>query len=163
MIKTTLNRQVAKIQLDNGISFVVYENSLPLLIGRDPGCGICIPADNVSRHHCELYLDDIDLCLRDLSTAGTVVGSKKFRGGTISIQSTTKVQLAPQTVMTITPFELIDKTMLEQATDPNQQLTDRRRFTRRTRIVAVDIERRSVQPRRVNIRRARERTAVQVR
>ena len=109
---------------------------------------------------CELYLDNVELCLRDLSTDGTVVGSKKFRGGSISIQSTTEVQLAPQTVMTITPFELIDKKMLEQAADPNR-ITDRRRFTRRSKIIAVDFERRSAEPRRVEIRRARERTVAQ--
>ncbi len=76
----------------------------------------------------------------------------------MSIQGSTDVQLAPNTLMTITPFTEVDD-MLDQAADFKRRRFDRRKLTRRNNLVAVDFERRSNQPRRVAIRRTMDRAS----
>lgn len=151
----TINRQVAKIELDNGVSFTINEANLPLLIGRDPDCGICISIASVSRHHCELYLQGSQLYLRDLSTNGTLVGSRRLKGKNIPIRMPTRIHLADSPVMTVTPCSISPGTKLDKTHDSNRH-SDRRCFVRRANVLVVDFERRSEQPRRVETRRARQ-------
>ncbi len=74
------------------------------------------------------------------------------------MQGPTDVQLAPNTLMTITPFTVADD-VLDQAADFKRRRYGRRKSTRRNNIVAVDFERRSNQPRRVAIRRTMDRAS----
>jgi pSer/pThr/pTyr-binding forkhead associated (FHA) protein len=98
------NRQVAKIELDNRVSFTIYENSLPLLIGRDPACDICIPANRISRQHCELYLFKSELYLKDISTNGTQVDDTKLRRDSLPIHHPINIYFSDYTMMTVTPL-----------------------------------------------------------
>ena len=102
----TMNRLVARIELENGISFSVAEGSLPLLIGRGSSCGLCVPIPHISRRHCELYLENDVLCLRDMSSNGTTVGSKRLKGESISIQGRTQILIAGEARITVTPADL---------------------------------------------------------
>ena len=50
------------------------------MIGRDPSCQICLPADTkgISRRHCQLVIQGNDLILTDLgSTYGTFIHEKQ--------------------------------------------------------------------------------------
>lgn len=148
-----ISSPVAKIQFDNGISFTINENSMPLLIGRGAACDICIPTANVSRKHCELYLDDMELHLRDISTNGTLVGNRRLRRESILIAHPIQIHLAEYSMMTVTPCAVHD------GIDPDRtrfspRENERRHFTRRTDIVQVDFEQRSGDPRRTSLRRS---------
>jgi pSer/pThr/pTyr-binding forkhead associated (FHA) protein len=150
------NRQVAKIEMGYGVSFTVNESNFPLLIGRDPDCDICIPIASVSRRHCELFLDNFQLYLRDTSTNGTLVGSRRLRGESMIINRPTRIHLADSPVVTVTPFSSADQVKRDRTNDPGGS-NDRRQVVRRTKNVVVDFERRSPGQRRVAIRRLRDR------
>ena len=50
----------------------------PLVIGRDPSCGLCLPNDSVSRRHARIELSGGDYVVTDLqSTAGTEVNGAR--------------------------------------------------------------------------------------
>ena len=85
--QTKTMKPLAKIELDNGISFSVNEGNLPLLIGRDHSCDLCVPRNDVSRHHCELYVENDVLFLKDTSTYGTIVGNRRLRGESVPIDA----------------------------------------------------------------------------
>jgi hypothetical protein len=56
----------------------------PLRIGRDPGNGLRLAHDTVSRHHAELMMQDGLWVLRDLnSTNGTTVNGRRVIGTTV--------------------------------------------------------------------------------
>jgi pSer/pThr/pTyr-binding forkhead associated (FHA) protein len=56
----------------------------PLRIGRDPGNGLRLTHDTVSRHHAELMMQDGLWVLRDLSsTNGTTVNGRRVVGTTV--------------------------------------------------------------------------------
>ena len=150
------NRQVAKIELGYGVSFTINESNLPLSIGRDPDCDICMPITSVSRRHCELFLDDFQLCLRDTSTNGTLVGSRRLRGESMVISRPTRIHLADGPMVTVTPFTSVDLIKRDRTSDSGHSI-DRRQLIRRTRNVVVDFERRTRGQRRVAVRRMRDR------
>jgi hypothetical protein len=150
------NRRVAKIEMGYGVSFTINESNLPLLIGRDPDCDICIPIASISRRHCELFLDKFQLCLRDTSTNGTLVGSRRLRGESMIINRPTRIHLADSPVITVTPFASAEKVKRDSTNDSGAS-NDRRQLVRRTENVVVDFERRSPGHRRVAIRRMRDR------
>lgn len=55
------------------------------MIGRDPSCQICLPADTkgISRRHCQLVIQGNDLILTDLgSTYGTFIHEKQIPANT---------------------------------------------------------------------------------
>ena len=60
----------------------VHTKRLPVVVGRSDAedVKLRIPADSVSRRHCEFFLDEAgSVCLRDLgSTNGTTVNDKKL-------------------------------------------------------------------------------------
>lgn len=61
----------------DGKRFPITQNIL--LIGRDPACNICYPADTkgVSRRHCQVFWKSGVLMIMDLgSTAGTFIRGK---------------------------------------------------------------------------------------
>ena len=98
-----MGQWIAKLELGNGISFSIEEASLPLMIGRDVNCGVCVPTIHVSRQHCELYLEDEVLRLRDTSTNGTMVGNRWINQDSVSINGRTPVSVANNALITVTP------------------------------------------------------------
>jgi predicted component of type VI protein secretion system len=150
------NRQVAKIEMGYGVSFTINESNLPLSIGRDPDCDICIPVTRVSRRHCELFLDNFQLCLRDTSTNGTLVGRRRLRGESMIIRRTTRILLADSQMVTVSPFASVDKVKRDRTSDSGHSI-DRRQSIRRINNVVVDFERRTPGQRRVATRRMRDR------
>lgn len=65
---------------------------LPLVIGRDPSVKFRIPISAVSRRHCELFIDDNELMVRDMgSSNGTYVNGAKKR----------EMELAPGDLLTV--------------------------------------------------------------
>jgi|TARA_Y100000310_G_C20674929_1_gene812461 pSer/pThr/pTyr-binding forkhead associated (FHA) protein len=136
-----MNRNVARIELDNGVSFTVSEASLPLLIGRDSSCDLRLPIRHVSRKHCELFVDNDMLFLRDISTNGTVVGDHKINGEAVSIDDSTPICLAGEVTIKVTPCAVRDQTVDRRSTS-ERRAGDRRQFNRRVETVVVDFERR---------------------
>ena len=141
------SRLVARVELDGGISFSIYEGSLPMLIGRDPACGICVPRNQVSRRHCELYLEDDQLFLKDISTNGTTVGNRKLRGESIVIEGRTSVLIAKEPAITIIPSDLEERRLKN-----DRRGRIRRQDERRENTVVVDLEQRREARRRMNRR-----------
>lgn len=65
---------------------------LPMVIGRDPSVKFRIPISAVSRRHCELFLDDGELMVRDMgSSNGTYINGTKKR----------ETELAPGDLLTV--------------------------------------------------------------
>ena len=151
------NRQVAKIEMGYGVSFTINESNLPLSIGRDPDCDICIPITSVSRRHCELFLDSFLLCLRDTSTNGTLVGSRRLKGESMIISRPTRILLADSPMITVSPSVSADLVKRDRTSDFGNSV-DRRQAIRRTKNVVVDFERRTPGQRRIAIRRMRDRS-----
>jgi pSer/pThr/pTyr-binding forkhead associated (FHA) protein len=141
-----MNRQVAKIELENGISFIINEASLPLLIGRDSSCGICVPLGHISRKHCEPFLVNDVLCLRDISTNGTTVGNRRINGESISIDGCTPVLFAGEVTIKVTPCAM-GETQEDRRSDSDRRCDDRRQGERRATATVVDFERRRDQTR----------------
>lgn len=58
---------------------------LPTLVGRESNSKFRIPLAQVSRRHCELYEDDGELMIKDLTSAnGTYVNGEKIRDTELS-------------------------------------------------------------------------------
>lgn len=148
-----MNRIVAKIELDNGMCFSLEECNLPLFIGRDSACGICVPQGHVSRRHCEIYLHDSNLHLRDISSNGTRVGQKNVRGNTVRIYGRTDIKFANDVFITITPCEMEPNTH-DRRDNSDRCLSDRRVADRRKLTERIDSERRSEGGRRNTDRRS---------
>ena len=154
--KTLPNKAVARIELEGGVSVAVLEPMLPLLIGRSHSCGLSIPTSHVSRRHCELFMQDGALCLRDLSANGTTVGNKHLRKETSCIDGRTTITLAGDISITVTPEEGVQERR-SQRTDRRQ--SERRQGERRCNVVTVDFERRHTDERRSGNRRVGSRRA----
>ncbi len=144
-----VRRNVARIGLANGISFTLTEDSLPVVIGRDRTCDICIPSGHVSRRHCELYLINGVLCLKDTSTNGTSVGNRTVRQESCSIKEATEILLAGETRITVTP-----EAEAAPAVRPAERRgSERRSHDRRESSVVVRLDRRDPDNRRGGSRR----------
>ena len=141
------NQLIARIEMENGISFMVNRASLPLTMGRDAKSGICILQNQVSRRHCELYLENDELRLKDVSTNGTEVDGRRLQGDSTPIESRTEIAFTTDTTLFITPFRIEER---RQTTD--RRVKDRRTSDRRTEDIVVDLERRK-QNRRITNRR----------
>lgn len=135
--QTRTQASVARIQLESGISFSVQEANLPLSIGRAADCDICIPSGMVSRRHCELFLLNGVLCLKDTSSNGTMIDQRVVKQGSVSIQDETSVTFAGEVGIKITPCNT-------RSTQPavDRRKRDRRQRDRRQQVVVVDFERR---------------------
>ncbi len=141
-------RAATRIELENGISFSINEDSLPLSIGRDSSCDIRIPSGHVSRHHCELFLQDGRLCLKDTSSNGTIVDNRLIKQSAVTIDRRTRISLADEVTMTVSPAADIPvrasgngRAATPSADEPGQ---DRRQGNdRRQHSIVVAFERRS--------------------
>lgn len=137
---------VARIELDNGISFTVPMSNLPITIGRAADCDICIPSGMVSRHHCALYLVNGILCLKDTSSNGTLIADRLVKQATVSIQHSTSISFAGEVYIRIVPTRY--------GTRQDRRRTPRRDTDRRQRVVFVNFDRRRANSdRRTNERR----------
>jgi hypothetical protein len=73
----------AKLEVLRGAKPTTIAMKLPTVIGRGGEANIKLPASTVSRHHCELYLFEGQLVIRDLgSSNGTIVNGHKIKGPT---------------------------------------------------------------------------------
>ena len=94
-----------------------YAISDTVVIGRDPGCDICIPLDHLSRRHLELSIRGGQLFAKDLeSSNGTFVN-----GGRItetSLKSGDKIKLDVVTFEVSGPNHDPHKTIIRQAPAP---------------------------------------------
>ena len=62
----------------NGNSKEVLLRTFPVVIGRGEECKVRVPLASVSRHHCELFIEDDELMVRDLrSSNGTFVNKDR--------------------------------------------------------------------------------------
>ena len=62
---------------DQMLSFPLRQGST--LIGRHPSCHVCIPANGLSRRHCQCFIDGNRAIVRDLgSSNGTFVNSRRI-------------------------------------------------------------------------------------
>jgi predicted component of type VI protein secretion system len=118
--------RVGTVELENGFIIGVLESSLPLLIGRGADCDICIPTSHVSRHHCELFLQNGALCLRDVSTNGTMVGAHYIQQEAVSLKRKTTVCFAGETTITV---RVAGSNIAHD--EPGRSATDRRQGERR--------------------------------
>jgi pSer/pThr/pTyr-binding forkhead associated (FHA) protein len=147
---------VARIELDNGVTFDVNEASLPLRIGRDRACGLRIPSGHVSRQHCELDQVNGVLFIKDTSSNGTSVGRRTIKQESVSIQEPTAILLAGEARLMVTPGEaerLKTPIREERRSSSDRRAEDRRQDERRHKNVVVDFERRRDETRRRNNRR----------
>ena len=54
--------------------------TLPMIIGREPTCGLCVSHPLVSRKLCKIYKRDDYLWVHDFGSAnGTFIGDKRVR------------------------------------------------------------------------------------
>ena len=82
---TPTPKPVIKFRLISNAGTTYSLNNTMTIIGRDPSCQICLPADakGVSRKHCQLVIQGDDLILTDLgSTYGTFVHEKQVPANT---------------------------------------------------------------------------------
>ncbi len=143
---------VVKIELENGIRFSINESNLPWLIGRGQNCDIRVPQSSVSRQHCELYLKNGVLFLKDTSTNGTIVGNNRLKGESISIEAPTSIIFAGDTSITITP-SAVGEVIRDKRFNSNRREHNRRQTERRTNATFVQSERRTEESRRTMQRR----------
>lgn len=147
-----VNRTVARIDLEGGISIAVKESNLPFRIGRDLTSDFRISSGHVSRNHCELYLINGNLCLKDTSKNGTLVADKTIKQESMSIKSAVTVCLAGDTRFKITPVDP-DSASEGRRLVSERRGAERRQEDRRQQCVVVKFERRSEDNRRLPERR----------
>lgn len=77
--------QASKFKLASAAGPTYNLSGATTVIGRDPSCQICLPADTkgISRRHCQLVIQGEDLILMDLgSTYGTFIHEKQIPANT---------------------------------------------------------------------------------
>ena len=141
-----------KIELDNGVTFSFEQDKLPMSVGRGQDCDIRIPQGDVSRLHCELFLRNGHLFIKDISTNGTIVGNKRIKGEAVAIEGPTVVAFSEDAMMTVSPTTS-SSVIRGTRFDLKRRGEDRRRFERRSNVMVVDFERRSDATRRTDQRR----------
>ena len=151
-LETVIDKPVLKIESENGTVFSFKESSLPLLIGRDPGCDICIPQSYVSRRHCELYLEYDVLFLRDISTNGTIVSGRSIKGESLLMEGSNRVDFNGKAVIHITACSVDEKSEAKRSSSERRE-SDRRSIARRDNVTVVDFDRRLDETRRYGARR----------
>jgi len=92
-----VNVTLLMVQKDGG-SKEVPVRAFPVTIGRGEDCKLRIPMASVSRHHCELLIDDDELMVRDLkSSNGTFVNKDRI----------TKRELVPGDLLAVGPMVFV--------------------------------------------------------
>jgi predicted component of type VI protein secretion system len=88
----------AKLEILSGAKSGIFYLRLPSVIGRSGDAKIKLPAATVSRNHCELYLYEGQLVVRDLgSSNGTIVNGHRVDLPTL---------LTPEDELTIGPVTM---------------------------------------------------------
>lgn len=154
----TAQLPIARIELDNGISFSIEEANLPVTIGRATECDICIPSGHVSRHHCQLYMVNGVLCLKDTSSNGTVIDDRVVKQGSVSIQGPTTVSFAGEVRIQILPTTgrgavREERRHRNERRQGDRRASERREGDRRHSNIIVNFERRTQDDRRTSERR----------
>ena len=90
------HRVTATLESGRQVTFLLGLGSF--VIGRDPGCAICVPSDAISRNHARLTLGEEGLTLEDLgSTAGTFVNEQAL-AELVQLSCPSTFMLGPVTV-----------------------------------------------------------------
>jgi len=134
-------KRIARVELEGGVSFSLTEASLPLQIGREIDCDISIPSGLISRHHCELFLANGVLSLRDSSSNGTVVAGRNIKGGSVVIERETTVLVAGETRLVITPIDELEPVKNRRKV-PERREMERRSADRRQDDILVPFDQR---------------------
>jgi len=134
-------RRIARIELESGVNFTVTESSLPLQIGRERDCDITIPNGHVSRHHCELFMSNGVLCLKDTSSNGTLVGSQNIKDDSVTIHQRTAVVVAGDARLVITPLDELES-VNDHRKNSERREDERREVERRQESIIVPFEQR---------------------
>lgn len=134
-------KRIARIELESGVNFTVTESSLPLQIGRERDCDITIPNGHVSRHHCELFMANGVLCLKDTSSNGTLVGSQNIKDDSVTIQQRTAIVVAGDARLVITPLDEAE-TVKSRLKNLDRREDERRDAERRQESIVVPFEQR---------------------
>ena len=134
-------KRVARIELESGVNFTVTESSLPLQIGRERDCDITIPSGHVSRHHCEIFMDGGELCLKDTSSNGTLVGGQNVKSATVVINQRTAVVIAGDAKLIITPINELEP-VKNRRKNSDRRDDERREVERRQEDIIVPFEQR---------------------
>lgn len=129
---------IARIELDNGIKFVIQKSNLPLTIGRAADCDISIPSSLVSRHHCDLYLANGVLCLKDTSFNGTCIDMRTVKRESVSIEHEALIKFPGDISIRILP---LGETKRKSQTSERRG-AERRQGDRRQNVTVVKFERR---------------------
>ncbi len=105
--------KIAKIELDNGFSFSIQDDQLPLMVGRSKNCDIRITEPSVSRQHCELYMGEGNtLCLKDISSNGTTVDNRLLEGESVWIDKRKQVTFTLGCHLIVTPTDCDGQTLV---------------------------------------------------
>jgi len=146
--------RVVTIRLEDGICFSYGGVSLPLRIGRGADCNICIPSGHISRHHCELFVQNGRVCLKDTSSNGTTVNGREVHDESALLEDRTTIFLAGEVKIAITVREGAIETISHDLESPDagdesdsgsaseRRGEDRLSLERRSSISVVDFERR---------------------
>ena len=113
---------IARITVQNRISFTFCEADLLITVGRDSSCTVHLPYAHVSRHHCEITRSDGQLSVRDTSTNGIEIEIEGMliRGGEAPLRGTMTLSFAGQTSFKLTAFAVATPA------PPNRDRFDRR-------------------------------------
>lgn len=131
---------MARITLENRISFTFCEADLPITVGRDKTSKVHLPYNHVSRYHCEIFLSDGQLTVRDTSTNGTEIEGMLIRGGDVPVRGTMTLSFAGQTSFALTT--LAAPAARKPSSQTDRRFGDRRETDRRQGVIEVDFERR---------------------
>src|SRR5262245_41657401 len=84
----------------------------PIVVGRDPSCGVVLEDREVSATHCELSAEGPGVLLRDLgSRNGTFVGTFRVREGILTAPCSIQIGAS------VLGFEPLDKERVEVGFD----------------------------------------------
>ncbi len=138
-------KRVARIELDNGINISVTENNLPMVMGREMDCDLRIPDAHVSRRHCELYMTNGTLCVRDMSSNGTQVGNRVLKKESMTIKGRTTIILAGDARIVIEPCDELApaKNRRKRSADRRASSDRRQGEERRQEFIIVPFEQRT--------------------
>jgi pSer/pThr/pTyr-binding forkhead associated (FHA) protein len=81
------------VERGGDVQRVFVEQSKPITIGRDPECALRLESPSVSRRHAVLDVKGDLLNVKDLSSNGTLVGTRVLRRGALQASLGTPLQI----------------------------------------------------------------------
>lgn len=67
------------VKLYSGQELAFVVNQSPFVIGRSPKCDVVVPEEGVSRHHCQIEVEESEIWITDLgSTNGVMIDGIKI-------------------------------------------------------------------------------------